>query len=246
MSTVDVRGPIAETFRRIRGPRLAALALVLVAVDLVFVLIEVSIEIAQDYWFTGAYRLSLNTDGGIPEIYGYAKVQLLLLVLYFAWRRTRDTALLAWIGIFFYVQLEDAGSIHETIGVRLDDALGLPAFAGLEGHDVGELLWFGLVGPVLLAVLVRGERRNGPGVSPLSAVLFVCAAALATFAVVVDPLALVVADQLGVRGLNVVEDGGELLVQSAALLCGLAWVVLPPRWERRLAAVLAGSQPEHD
>lgn len=243
MEALVARGAIRETWRRVRSERLLGLARVLIVIDLAFVVVEITIEVAQEYWFAGAYRFSLNTDGGIPEIYGYAKVQLLILALFVAWREARDSALLAWICIFLFVQAEDAGQLHETIGVRLDDALGLPSLAGLDGHDVGELIWFALVGPVLLAVLVRGERRNGPGVSSLSFVLFVCAALLAAFAVVLDPVALVVQEQLGVRGLGVVEDGGELVMQSLALLAGLAWIRLPARWEHRMARV-AGRRGE--
>ncbi|HEX5614127.1 MAG TPA: hypothetical protein VFZ83_03135 [Acidimicrobiia bacterium] len=243
MQALDRRGSLRETLRRAWGARLRRLALVLFAIDAAFIVVEISIEVAQRYWFAGAYRLSLNTDGGIPEIYGYAKVQVLVLVLLVAWRSTHDSALLAWIGIFLYVQLEDAASLHETIGVRLDDVFGLPEFAGLEGHDVGELLWFAMVGPLLLAVLVRGELRNGPGVSDLSRVLFVGATLLAAFAVVVDPLALVAREELGLRGLGVVEDGGELVAQSLVLLAGLAWVTLPGRWERRLGR-WGGEEPD--
>jgi hypothetical protein len=54
------------------------------------------------------------------------------------------------------------------------------------------------------------------------------------FAVVVDPIALVAHDALGVRGLGVLEDGGELVVQSLALLGALAWIGLPARWEAAL------------
>jgi len=244
MNALDVRSSIGETWRRVRSVRLVGLARVLLVIDLAFIIVEVTIEVAQEYWFAGAYRFSLNTDGGIPEIYGYAKVQLLIVVLFIAWRETRDSALFAWICIFLFVQAEDAGQLHETIGVRLDDALGLPAVAGLDGHDLGELLWFALVGSVLLTVLVRGERRNGPGVSDLSFVLFVCAALLASFAVVLDPVALVVEAQLGLRGLGVVEDGGELVAQSMALLAGLAWIRLPARWEHRMARVPSGDRGE--
>jgi hypothetical protein len=232
------RAVLGETVRRAQGARLARLATVLLAVDLAFVAIEMSIDVAERYWFTGAKVLSLNTDGGIPEIYGYAKVQLLLLVLFVAWRASRSPAVLAWIGIFAYVQLEDAAGIHEAMGRRLERALRLPAVAGLDGQDLGEVAWFALVGIGLLALLIGGERRDGPRISELSLVLLACAALLAVFVVVVDPLALMLREALGVRALGALEDGGELVMQSLVLLAALAWVRLPSRWEARLGAAV--------
>ena len=222
---LGVRDVHASVWSVVRSSNLMRVLLLLLALDIAFAIIEVAV-IATDYGFKGAYRLSLQTEKlGIPELVGYGYELGVYVLLFAAARRWRSAAAWFWSGLFFYLFLDDALQLHEHIGGWLADVIGLPAIAGLRSQDLGEAVFYVIVGTVALLGLIAAERRmTGPGVSSLTKLMLPITILYGFFAVVVD-LAL------QFRFETSIEDGGEMVCLTLALVAAAAWVWHSHRYE---------------
>lgn len=215
--------------------RVAAAVLVcLLAIDMVFMALHV-LQIlllepgADPSSFLADPRMSLGTDGGYAEWYGYAKQISSVVVLVLIYRRVRGPAYVAWALTVLVVFVDDFFLVHETLGGEIAERLGLgPAF-GLRGQDFGELITWAILGVCLLVVLVIAHRRSAPEVRRDSRVLAALLLALGFFGVVVDMLHIKATGRLE-RFMGLSEDGGELVVLSvvAAFVVGSMLVSVPP------------------
>lgn len=103
----------------------------------VFIGLRVARVVAVEYGdgYTGLLsnpRFSLEQDRGYAEWFGYAKAVFtssMLLVLY---RRSRGPVYLAWSLLLLTVMVDDAFLVHERVGARLVDTLGLSPALGLR------------------------------------------------------------------------------------------------------------------
>jgi hypothetical protein len=143
--------------------------------------------------------------------------------LLFAWHafRTRQVPYLFWSLIFGYIMLDDAMAIHEKAGNLIRLGLTIPAQFGLRGADFGELIFYALLMGSLLLLLIgfyyfgtASFRRDSIYLSGL-----LCLFAL--FAGIVDVLHMFVRETDFFRFLDVVEDGGEMIVMSV-----IVWSVI--------------------
>jgi hypothetical protein len=189
----------------------------MLALDAAFALIEALVQ-ATDYGFPGAYRMSLQTEGGLPEIFGYVKSGAVAVLLFTAWRRWHHGPAAVWAGIYLYLMFDDAFRLHERVGGRLASSLDLSLGDSLRPQDVGELGVYLAIGIVALAALAVAEHRyQAPAVTVLSRLMMTATALLALFGVVAD-MALQ-ASAIAV----VLEDGGELVALSLAVTIALVW-----------------------
>jgi hypothetical protein len=194
---------------------LFALDLALVVVGLVR--LEVSGPSPTDPWL-------LETDRGVSEYAGYAQQAALVVLLLALARVTRHLVWAACSVLFLAALADDSLRLHETKGAWLADRLAAhlwfpsDGFMGLRANDWGELLVWGLLAavPVLAAVLLHlrsdaWNRRASWGMAALIAVYVF-------FGAVLDQAHVLVADSWLGDVLGAMEDGGELLALSAAVV----------------------------
>jgi hypothetical protein len=191
----------------------------LVLIDLAFIAIQIGVD-ATDYGFNGAYRLSLETEMGVAQFYGWVKAGAAAFLLYKAWRRFHSPAAGLWAGALAYLGADDALRLHEKFGTFLAEEFGIGDFGSLRGQDVGELIAYTLILATAVTALLIAERRDrGSFPTMLTSVMVPVVGVFLFFAVVVDTVGGVLPHVLQIA----VEDGGELLALSAIFLVAIIW-----------------------
>jgi hypothetical protein len=201
-----------------------AMLVTLLLLDAVFVLLQVgrvlALETSEGYaGMLANPRFSLEFDRGYSEWFGYAKAIATSGVLMLLYRRRRGPAYLAWSLVFVTIMVDDAFMVHEQVGGRLVTLLDLRPGLGLRSQDFGELLVWGTMALVLLAILSLAHRVSSAGVRSDSRRLFLLLAALVFFGVGMDMAHILVSGWLD-HALAILEDGGELVVLSM-IICSV-------------------------
>lgn len=111
----------------------------LLAVDWAFIGIQVAVD-ATDYEFTGAYRLSLETEQGVAQADGWVQAALASFLLFQAWRHYWSPAAGFWAAILAYLTFDDAFTLHEVAGRYLAETFAFGEIGPLRGEDVGEAI----------------------------------------------------------------------------------------------------------
>ena len=195
------------------GDRAAANFLkLLLAGDACFVLLH-GLNYRTDY--VANPRLSIDLDGGYPELYQYVKEAWVVIMLVTLAVRTRVVGYLGWAVLFCYALCDDCLSLHERYGLRLAESLGFESRLGLRPEDFGELAVTAAAGGVALVVVAAAYLFGGPGFRRVSRHLAGLVAALAFFGVVVDMVHVVfMHNRVANFVLATLEDGGEMVVMS--------------------------------
>jgi len=212
--------PLFNAFGRLTRMRpLILIAAGLLTIDLAFLAIQIGVD-ATDYGFNGAYRLSLETEMGVAQFYGWVKAGAAAFLLYKAWRRFRSPTAGLWAGALTYLGADDALRFHEQLGTFLADEFGIGEVGPLRGQDVGELIAYALILVAAVAALLIAERRDqGRFPTMLTSVMVPVVGVFLFFAVVVDTVGGVLPHVLQIA----VEDGGELISLTAIFLVSLIW-----------------------
>jgi len=209
--------------------------LFLVVVDSVFVLTyalhEIYVSLYNDNVPLLSPRWNIGFDHSYAEMFGYAKLAVLIALLIATCRLSRKSIYAIWAGVFAYVLLDDALLIHERLG---------RAVAGPSGStwawDMGQLAVWILTAVILLAITVTALARSSGQDRTNGILLLVAVAALGFFAVIIDLVHVIARSWF--RGSNllftVLEEGGEQLVLTLAL--GLAVLILRSHRHPPLAA----------
>jgi hypothetical protein len=189
------------------------LLLLLICGDLAFILLHlVNVETR---WLQGV-RISLEAEGGMPETYQYIKEFWIAACMAATFWRTRVPVFAIWAGIFAFLLVDDAGQIHEQMGVWLGQLNVLPTMFGLRQNDVGELLFAGAIGVVTVTSVGLAYWRGSEQTRRISRDVLLLVLALAVMGVFVDVLHVIsyLQQSLFAQVLLVIEDGGEMLVMS--------------------------------
>ena len=207
-------------WRLLRRHPLVVIGAVLIAADLGFIAIQIAVD-ATDYGFKGAYRLSLETEMGVAQFYGWVKAGAAAFLLYRAWRRFSSPVAGMWAAALAYLGTDDALRLHEKLGAYFAERFEFGEIGPLErGQDTGELLAYTLILAIALTALVVAERRDqGRFPSMLTAIMVPIVGAFLFFAVVIDSIH-VLPHVLHIA----VEDGGELLMLSVIFLTSIMWL----------------------
>jgi len=219
--------------RQAVDPRLLAW---LLAGDLVFIVLHGVNELLP----VSYPLLSLNADNGYSEAFQYGKECCIALALLAAGWRRREGLLGAWALLFFYLLYDDALSLHERVGAVLAGQWNYAPAFGLRPQDFGELTVSLAIGAAFLSLLALLYARSGRAARDATKDLLLLLGSLAFFAVAVDMAHVVV------RGLTIIEEGGELavmsvmatyaahLLQAPAHVAGLLWQSARARLPTRL------------
>jgi hypothetical protein len=211
--------PLAGTLSRRTDARdtmtpAATLLLLLICTDLAFIVVHlVTVETG---WLRGV-GISLEAERGLPETYQYIKEFWAAVAMAFMFWRTRIRSYAGWSALFVFLLLDDAGQIHERVGAWLGRQYALPGVLGLRPDDAGELLYAGMVGTFVVALVGLVHWRGGAQARRTSRDVLCLLVLFAIPGVFVDMLHVVAYLQgsLLAQVLLVVEDGGEMLVMSA-------------------------------
>lgn len=219
-------GPITENTQ----PAFTLL-LLLICADLAFIFLH--LVYVETGWLRGA-DFSLEAEGGLSETYQYVKQFWIAACMAATFWRTQVWLYASWAIVFAFLMLDDAGQIHERVGVWLGRQYALPVAFGLRPDDAGELLFAGMVGVSILALVGLASWRGGEQSRRVSRDILCLIIALAFLGVVVDALHVIAyfKGSLLAQVLLVVEDGGEMLVISA--LTAYAFHVASHRGRTRL------------
>jgi hypothetical protein len=165
-------------------------------------------------------RFSISQERGFGEWFQYAQTTTATALLVLLAVRARALVLLTWAAIMAYVALDDSLQLHERAGVTVGGWLGVTEAVGLAAEELGQLIYQGSLGLVVVPLLVYSHfRATGPA-RKISVGLFLLGAAFVGCSIVADNLGLL----LGVQPLNLLEDGGELLVMSVTVWFLWLWL----------------------
>ena len=203
-------------------PFLVAVCLGLFILDVTFILLSALAPLPPDGFHSfGVYAASLwrvETDRGIPEIFGYVKELSAAAALYGCFRYSREVAYAGWSLTFLWVFLDDALQVHEVFGRLLLANTELPAVFSVDACLYSESLSWLLVG-LPLGLWLGYTYIIEPSTRRLSRTLLFLFGLLFIFAGVADGIhAYVDTLSVGARSLTgfvtLLEDGGEMIVLS--------------------------------
>ncbi len=218
--------------QRVRRYALAILLLL----DALFIGLHLLRAVLNDTSYGGFLldrRWSLELDRSYPEQFQYLLAGLTVVVLLALYSLRRALTYLGWTLAFLFILVDDSFSLHERFTEMFVVATGPYPVLGLETEVYAASILWGVVGLGLLVVLALGYRRDKASrafsrrLGYLLVALFICGGVL-------DALHLL-ADGTNVGrpvtfALGTLEDGGELIVMSLALVLALehfvAWRTL--------------------
>jgi hypothetical protein len=162
-------------------------------------------------------RWHVSVDGGYPERWQYLKWGIMTIMMMVMAFKKRSTVYLVWSVIFLYLLLDDSQMIHEVYGQRIASWLQLQPAFGLRAQDFGELIVTGIAAGLLLSLLALAYFRTPQNEArTFTHGLLILMVALAFFGVAVDMLDIITVPwPLLSKSLEIVEDGGEMVVASA-------------------------------
>ena len=191
----------------------------LLCADVAFLLLHVSNVVF--FLLRGSGRLppynplfSLATDGGYPEVFQYVKEYWIVIVLVIVCWRTREGIYATWALFFTYLLCDDALGIHETVGEAIAAHWKYVAALGLLPKDFGELAFWAIVGSAFLMLITYFYVRGSDSAKDVSRDVVVLLGVLILFAVLIDMVHSAFREG-PVRGLTILEDGGEMITMSS-------------------------------
>lgn len=196
-------------------------AILFILTDIIFILLHLGYYFAHSFTdATPSYLYSLDTDRAYSEVFQYIKEYWSALLLAFLTARHRSILDFVWSLLFFYLFLDDAIQIHESLGALISTKLGFPGILNLRPVDLGEFLVSSLVGLLFLSSIVLSIRFGDRISRKASKTLILLLLLLAVFGVAVDMLHIIirkfVTNLFIDEGLvGALEDGGEMVVMSA-------------------------------
>lgn len=210
-------------FRALRRSSGLLLLVLFLLVDIGLVALHLLVGVGA----SGLPHYHLGVDRSYSEAVIYIKLGW-ITVLALLLARRRHTPVFAALALgSLLLLIEDAFTLHEQIGWHLNGWVlaTFPALGtfGLLSFQVGELLWLGALGTVILGMFVVGYVRADARDRCDALSIAVFFGIVAFFAVVVDTIhSFSAPGSLSDAILTLVEDGGELIALSPAVALAFA------------------------
>lgn len=196
--------------------------------DLVFAALHVLTPPQSLFW-------KIGLDHTASEWYQYIKAASGAFILFWLYRAHPSLTYLGWGLALLFIALDDSLRLHERVTEMLERA-SAPEILGMQAHDYGASVLWGIVGLGLMVLFAIGYARN-PETRAFSRRAALLLALLFVAGGVVDS----VREHAGTMSTDwlryifhrtiMVEDGGELVLVS--LLVGLSlWQFLSVRATR--------------
>ncbi|MFO1201752.1 MAG: hypothetical protein U1E58_03860 [Tabrizicola sp.] len=211
-----------------------ALLLTLLAIDVTFILVNVLAVLAVDVSLLDHMPvwLKITEDRQPPEDFNYLKWLVIAVALLWMAIRDRWLAPVLWALVFGMILADDAFQVHENMGGVIAGMLEIPDNTLVYGRDFGELVVFGIIGTITLAIALFLITRKDLASRQLNKAYILIVIALGFCGVGIDLLHSMIVHLTGFSGaatmlqqfFGMVEDGGEMLVGSFAV----AFTLAPP------------------
>ncbi|ANY19692.1 hypothetical protein A6F68_01174 [Tsuneonella dongtanensis] len=193
-----------------------------------FVGVIVGLDLAAHYGdATGAAlpaQFFISQDHSLGECFEYALTGSSALMLFAMWRRLGQTAYLANALLMVWLTLDNLMEFHEEFGHWVAPFISLPANSPVHANDIGEMLFFGMIGGfwlIGLASAVFGAQARAAVRSLYIACGIGCAA---VFGVVVDMMVTWGPHTLAQTNFQAwLEDGGEFAFLNLTFLMVVAF-----------------------
>jgi len=166
-------------------------------------------------------RFAIWREGGIGELFQYLKEFWLGLVFLYVGVKRLNPMMIMWSLIFFYLLADDSLKWHETMGLIVANATGLPRIFGLEPQIQGQVVYAAGLGLIFLGVAAVLSYLRGRDAMIFSLRMFALLGLFAVFAVVLDWMFHLTQGETVHHYMATVEEGGEMLVLSV-----IVWFVL--------------------
>ncbi|WP_343080290.1 hypothetical protein [Ostreiculturibacter nitratireducens] len=221
MNAFSLFGSLIGAYRSdARARQLCNWAFILSVVFIIATVIVDFVGYVRQMPMPGYEWIAVYMDQSIPEIFGYGLTLATAILLLGCYGRFSVRMFVFWAVFFLFAVLDDAFFYHEYVGAILVERLNLPALHGLRAQDTGELLAWAIVAVALIVPFAWSLLERHPGTWAVFFTYSVVLAGFIVFGIGVDMLHEFFGGKVK-RVLNWVEDGGELLVQSAAFTIAL-------------------------
>jgi hypothetical protein len=171
-----------------------------VITDISFIILHI-VYLASNFSISDAF--SIEKDRGYAEIFQYLKTYWSALLLVYCAFQRRSLHYLSWALLFFYLQLK------------------IPDMFNLRGGDFGEIAISASAALLLLGMIGIAYRFGDRLFRQFSKYFIAMLFALAFFGIVVDLLHTAVQGSALQPFLELLEDGGEMIVISIMACCAL-------------------------
>ncbi len=199
----------------------------------------VGLDVAAHYGdATGAAlpaQFFISQDHSFGEFLEYALTGACAAMLIAMWRRLGATAYLANAVMMAWLTLDNVVGVHEQFGHSIAPLIRLPAGSPVAANDVGEMLFFAIVGAVWLiglATALLGAQTRAAVHSLAIATGIACAA---VFGVAVDMMVSWGPHTIAMLDFQTwLEDGGEFAFINLTFLAVVAFYDAEKRqWNAR-------------
>ncbi len=190
----------------------ASLLGILIFIDLLFIIAHI---LSKTIFGMKESLFNISVDRGYAEFFQYSKFLFIIILLVYLTRSTKCLKYISWICLFTYFLIDDAFQIHETIGRYFTKGLNFNPPLNLRLQDLGELVVYTIVGILLFTIIIPTYKTNNKSFKRISKDLLLLTFVLAFFGLFVDILASAF-DGI-VKGLGMLEDGGEMFTISIIL-----------------------------
>jgi hypothetical protein len=190
------------------------LLILLVITDFVFIILHIL------NLYTGLLNSSLyllTRDRGYAEFFQYTKELWIAVLFLILGIKKKQGIFYVFSLLFLYLLIDDSFEIHENLGRVIADILNIQPWIGLRAVDFGELIVSGLFGLLFLTALILFSILSDQISRQIALYMVIFFVLLAFFGVVMDMVAVMVDHRSTTRVMEIIEEGGEMLVMSVIL-----------------------------
>ena len=193
-----------------------------------YVGVIVGLDVAAHYGdATGAalpVQFFISQDHSFGEFFEYSLTSACAVMLFLMWRRLGGMAYFANAAMMAWLTIDNAMEFHEAFGHWIAPALPVPASSPVHANDVGEMLFFAMIGAIWLAGLASALLSSRPKAAVHSLYIAGGIACAAVFGVLVDMMVTWGPHTLAQTDFQAwLEDGGEFAFINLTFLMVVAF-----------------------
>jgi hypothetical protein len=186
-------------------------------------------------------QLFISQDHSFGEYLEYSLTLSCAVMLFVMWRRLGALAYLANAVMMVWLTIDNAAEFHEAFGHWIAPVIPVSANSPVHANDIGEMLFFGMVGAVWLAGLASALFSARPKAAVHSLYIAGGIGMAAVFGVFVDMFTSWGVHSIAQTDLRAwLEDGGEFAFINLTFLMVVAFFDAEKRkWQARADEPLA-------
>ena len=187
------------------------LLVLLLITDFVFIILHIL------NLYTGLLNSSLymlTRDRGYAEFFQYTKEFWIAVMFLILGIKKKQGIYFVFSLLFVYLLIDDSFEIHENFGRLIAEFFNIQPWIGLRAVDFGELIVSAVFGVLFLTALILFFILSDQITRRIALYMSIFMVLLAFFGVVMDMVVVMVDHRRTTRVLEIIEEGGEMLVMS--------------------------------